>query len=165
MQASQSSSRTATSGPAQAARTALDAWVREVVNWHFDPATGSPFWLDYAQKLGWDPRQRITGFQDLAQLGLFEDEWLRGGPVQRWVPRGLAGKPVFVFETGGTTGIPKTRIKMNDSATLTGMVMIGMIADGMCQRKTRMMIETMMISSVSFPFTVWIDSSISSERS
>ena len=44
----------------------------------------------------------------------FEDEWLRGGPVQRWVPRGLAGKPVFVFETGGTTGVPKTRINCED---------------------------------------------------
>ncbi len=32
------------------ARDALDAWVREVVDWHFDPATGCPFWLDYAKK-------------------------------------------------------------------------------------------------------------------
>ena len=37
---------------------ALDAWVREVVDWHFDPATGCPFWLDYATKarLGSAPR-------------------------------------------------------------------------------------------------------------
>ena len=34
--------------------------------------------------------------------------------MQRWVPRGLEGKPVFVFETGGTTGIPKTRINCDD---------------------------------------------------
>jgi len=117
MQASQSSSDTASSQQVQTARTALDAWVREVVSWHFDPATGSPFWLDYAQKLGWDPRQRISGFADLHQLGLFEDEWLRGGPVQRWVPKGMAGKPVFVFETGGTTGTPKTRINCEDFRT------------------------------------------------
>ena len=32
--------------------TALDAHVREIIAWHFDPATGSPFWLDYAKKLG-----------------------------------------------------------------------------------------------------------------
>ncbi len=51
------------------------------------------------------------------RLGPFEDEWLRGGPVQRWVPRGLAGKPVFVFETGGTTGMPKTRIACDDFRT------------------------------------------------
>jgi len=99
---------------AQAAREALDAWVCEVVSWHFDPATGCPFWLDYAKKLGWDPRREVRGFADLKRFGLFEDTWLRGGPVQRWVPRGLAGKPVFVFETGGTTGIPKTRINCED---------------------------------------------------
>jgi len=98
----------------QAAREALDAWVREVVAWHFDPSTGCPFWLDYAQKLGWDPRREIRAFADLQRFPLFEDEWLRGGPVQRWVPRGLAGKPVFVFETGGTTGIPKSRISCDD---------------------------------------------------
>ena len=100
--------------PVQAAREALDAWVREVVAWHFDPATGCPFWLDYVQKLGWDPRREIRAFADLQRFPLFEDEWLRGGPVQRWVPRGLAGKPVFVFETGGTTGIPKSRISCDD---------------------------------------------------
>jgi hypothetical protein len=98
----------------EAAREALDAWVREVVAWHFDPATGAPFWLDYAQKLDWDPRREIQSFSDLKRFSSFEDDWLRGGPVQRWVPRGLAGKPVFVFETGGTTGIPKTRIACND---------------------------------------------------
>jgi phenylacetate-coenzyme A ligase PaaK-like adenylate-forming protein len=97
-----------------AARQALDAWVREMVAWHFDPATGCPFWLDYAQKLGWDPRREVTGFSDLRRLGAFEDEWLRGGPVRRWVPRGLADKPVYVFETGGTTGTPKTRVACED---------------------------------------------------
>jgi hypothetical protein len=114
MHGSQSSSVSAAPTEVQSARTALDAWVREVVAWHFDPATGSPFWLDYAKKLGWDPRQRISGFDDLRQFDLFEDEWLRGGPVQRWVPRGMAGKPVYVFETGGTTGVPKTRINCED---------------------------------------------------
>jgi len=98
----------------QKAREALDAWVREVVNWHFDPATGCPFWLERAKTLGFDPRERIHGFSDLHLIGGFEDEWLRGGPVQRWVPKALTGKPVYVFETGGTTGVPKTRINIDD---------------------------------------------------
>jgi len=105
---------TATSQQVDAARAALDVWVREVVDWHFDPASGSPFWLEYAAKLGWDPRKEIQGYADLHRFGEFQDEWLRGGPVQRWLPRGLAGKPVFVFETGGTTGIPKSRIGCDD---------------------------------------------------
>ena len=112
-----SSSSTVAPAQVQAARAALDAWVRDVVQWHFDPATGCPFWLERAQSLGWDPRREITRFSDLQRFGTFEDEWLRGGPVERWVPRGLAGKPVFVFETGGTTGIPKTRIAVDDFRT------------------------------------------------
>ena len=95
----------------------LDAWVREVVDWHFDPATGCPFWLDFAARAGWDPRREINSFADLKRFGQFEDEALRGGPVQRWIPKGLAGKPVFVFETGGTTGTPKTRVAIDDFRT------------------------------------------------
>src|SRR5262245_44310143 len=97
-----------------ASRDLLDRWTREVVDWHFDPSTGCPFWLERANALGWDPRREIQSFSDLAKFGEFQDEWLRGGPVQRWVPRGMADKPVYVFETGGTTGVPKTRVAFND---------------------------------------------------
>jgi len=95
-------------------REALDAWVREVIAWHFDPETGCPFWLDYAERLDWDPREEIQCYGDLARFGNFQDDWLRGGPVRRWVPRGLAGRPVYVFETGGSTGVPKSRINIED---------------------------------------------------
>lgn len=97
-----------------AARAELDAWTREMIQWHFSPETGCPFWLDYAAKLGWDPRKEIESYTDLAKLGNFQDEWLRGGPVQQWIPRGFAGRPVYVFETGGSTGVPKSRISMED---------------------------------------------------
>jgi hypothetical protein len=96
------------------ARERLDAQVREIVAWHFNPQTGTPFWLERVQALGFDPRKEVQGFDDLKKFGLFEDEWLRGGPVRRWVPKGLQDRPVYVFETGGTTGIPKTRINIED---------------------------------------------------
>jgi len=99
---------------AGAARQRLDDWTREVVAWHFDPATGCPFWLEYAERLDWDPRAEIEVFGDLRRFGLFHDEWLRGGPVRRWVPKGLADRPVYVFETGGSTGVPKSRINIED---------------------------------------------------
>ncbi len=97
-----------------AAREILDAHVREIVAWHFDPETGSPFWLDWAKSQDWNPRTDINGVDDLVMFGLFDDEYLRGGPVERWIPKGLAGKPVYTFETGGTTGTPKSRININD---------------------------------------------------
>jgi phenylacetate-coenzyme A ligase PaaK-like adenylate-forming protein len=92
----------------------LDAHVREMVAWHFSPETGSPFWLDFAAKLDWDPRQEVKTYEDLDRFGFFEDEWLRGGPVRRWVPKGMAERPVYVFETGGSTGIPKSRVSIED---------------------------------------------------
>ncbi len=96
------------------ARTALDAQVREVVRWHFDPATGTPFWLDKAKTFDFDPLKDVNGFDDIKKFPVFEDDWLRGGPVRRWVPKGFGDKPVYVFETGGTTGLPKSRIVLDD---------------------------------------------------
>lgn len=105
---------TATPEAVAEARARLDAWTREMVQWHFSPETGCPFWLEFAAKLKWDPRKEIQSYADLDRFGEFQDEWLRGGPVRRWVPKAYAGKPVYVFETGGTTGVPKTRINIED---------------------------------------------------
>ena len=99
------------------ARATLDAWVRELMQWHFSPETGCPFWLQWAEKAGWDPRQEIHGYDDLDRFGEFQDEWLRGGPVRRWVPRAYQDQPIYTFETGGSTGVPKSRINVNDFRT------------------------------------------------
>ncbi|QDU81147.1 hypothetical protein Pla110_28840 [Polystyrenella longa] len=99
---------------ASAAREQLDAHTREMVQWHFSPETGSPFWLEKAKTYDFNPLTDVSCFDDLKKFPLFEDDWLRGGPVRRWVPKGLEGKPTYVFETGGTTGIPKTRVVIDD---------------------------------------------------
>jgi phenylacetate-coenzyme A ligase PaaK-like adenylate-forming protein len=99
------------------ARERLDAQVRDVMDSHFNPATGTPFWLEKAKELGFDPRKEVKCFADLKKFGHFEDDWLRGGPVRRWVPKALANKPTYVFETGGTTGIPKSRVVIDDFRT------------------------------------------------
>ena len=44
---------------AEDARDRLDAHVREIVQWHFSPETGAPFWLEYAETLDFDPREKI----------------------------------------------------------------------------------------------------------
>ncbi|HYO90139.1 MAG TPA: hypothetical protein VEQ40_00815, partial [Pyrinomonadaceae bacterium] len=98
----------------KASRETLDSWVREIIEWHFNPETGCPFWLDYAKTLSWNPRREVRGYEDLERFGFFQDEALRGGPVRKWIPRGLADRPVYVFETGGSTGVPKSRISIED---------------------------------------------------
>ncbi len=109
-----SASNAPTSDKVRSAREQLDAHVRETVRWHFSPDTGTPFWLERARTFQFDPLKDVRGFDDLKLFGHFEDDWLRGGPVRRWVPRGLKDKPVYVFETGGTTGIPKSRVVSED---------------------------------------------------
>ena len=47
------------------ARKRLDDHVRQTVVWHFDPKSGCPFWLEFADKLGWDPRREIQRYEDL----------------------------------------------------------------------------------------------------
>ena len=99
------------------ARADLDAHTVETMAWHFHESTGCPFWLEYAKALPFDPLTDVRCFEDLKKFPPFEDEWLRGGPVRRWVPKGLAGEPVYVFETGGTTGVPKSRVNSRDFRT------------------------------------------------
>jgi len=96
------------------AREALDAHVREMVSWHFSPETGCPFWLEWAAGAGWDPRKEVRSFADLTRFPHFKDEWLRDEPNDRWVPRAYQGRPYYIFETGGTTGMPKQRIGWED---------------------------------------------------
>jgi len=100
-----------------AAKDALDAHTVETVQWHFHESTGCPFWLEKKSELNFDPLTEVKSYDDLKKFPAFEDEWLRGGPVRRWVPKALADKPVYVFETGGTTGIPKSRIVIDDFRT------------------------------------------------
>ena len=83
----------------------------------FSESTGCPFWLQKKSELNFDPLKEIKCYDDLKKFPSFEDEWLRGGPVTRWLPKGLQGKPCYVFETGGTTGIPKSRLQVEDWKT------------------------------------------------
>ena len=100
------------------ARQQLDDHVREIVQWHFSPETGCPFWLDWARKAGWDPAREIQSFQDLLQrFPHFQDEWLRDLQPEVWVPAAYRGRPFNIFETGGTTGMPKQRIGWEDYKT------------------------------------------------
>jgi len=97
------------------AKAALDAHVAEIVQWHFTPETGCPFWLDWAKDAGWDPAAEVKCLDDLlAKFPNFQDEWLRDQQPEVWVPKAFSGKPFNIFETGGTTGMPKQRIGWED---------------------------------------------------
>lgn len=100
------------------ARSQLDAHVRQIIAWHFSDDTGCPFWLEWKHKAGFDPVREVTTFDDLvARFPHFEDDWLRFEQPERWVPQPYKGRPFTIFETGGTTGMPKQRIGWDDYKT------------------------------------------------
>lgn len=99
------------------AREALDRHAREMVEWHFSPETGCPYWLEIAKDLDWDPRREVKGFEDLLRFENFDDEVLRKEDPARFIPKAFAGRPYQVFETGGTTGMPKQRVGWDDYKT------------------------------------------------
>ncbi|MBN3929570.1 AMP-binding protein [Streptomyces verrucosisporus] len=81
-------------------------YLRDILRWHFDPATGSPFWLARARTLDFDPLTDITDISDLRRFPDVSDD-LRTVPVEDLVPAGLKGRSFEVFESGGTVGAPK----------------------------------------------------------
>src|SRR6266536_510996 len=97
----------------QVAQETLDAHLRDILQWHFSPDTGSRFWLEWAGK-NFDPRKEIHAFADLMKFPHFQDEWLRDLQPEVWVPAKSKGRPFNIFETGGTTGMPKQRIGWDD---------------------------------------------------
>ena len=93
----------------------LDTHLREIIKWHFSAETGCPFWLDWARNQDWNPLTEVLTFKDLTEkFPPFKDEWLRDLQPEVWVPKDYAGRPFNIFETGGTTGMPKQRIGWED---------------------------------------------------
>ena len=97
------------------AREALDQWVRDLMQWHFSPETGAPFWLEWAGegRLGSAPRgpRPTTTSTSSARSRTSGCAAARCGAGCR---RATPDRPIYVFETGGSTGVPKSRINIDD---------------------------------------------------
>ena len=56
------------------AREQADAHVRAMMRWHFDPATGSRYWLERRDRLGFDPVEDVRCVDDLLRFPNLVDE-------------------------------------------------------------------------------------------
>ncbi|MFG2463437.1 phenazine biosynthesis protein [Streptomyces sp. NPDC048523] len=85
-----------------------DEFVQAAMEWHFSPATGSPFWVKRAAELPFDPLRDIRTWADLDRFPDVSEEW-RDIPVDALVPAGVDRSTwdFQVFDSGGTTGRPK----------------------------------------------------------
>ncbi|MET3983323.1 AMP-binding protein [Streptomyces sp. PvR034] len=92
-----------------------DEFVQAAMEWHFNPETGSPFWLRRAETLDFDPRTEIKSHADLRLFPNVTGE-LRHVRAEDLIPRGYGSGPdvVGVFESGGTTGAPKRVVLTRD---------------------------------------------------
>jgi phenylacetate-coenzyme A ligase PaaK-like adenylate-forming protein len=92
-----------------------DEFVQAAMQWHFSPETGSPYWVDRARTLDFDPRRDVRTFADLTLFPNLVNE-LRDVPVEQLIPKGYGDKADLygVYESGGTTGSPKRVVCMAD---------------------------------------------------
>jgi hypothetical protein len=96
-----------------------DELIQAAMAWHFDPETGTEFWVERAKTLDFDPRADVKTHAELKLFPNVTDE-LRDVPVRKLIPRGYGPKPkvVSVIESGGTTGAPKSLPLMADFVQL-----------------------------------------------
>jgi phenylacetate-coenzyme A ligase PaaK-like adenylate-forming protein len=92
-----------------------DTFIRAAMHWHFSPETGSPFWLERAKALEFDPRTSVRTFEDLTLFPNVTNE-LRDVRAEDLIPKGYGPRPdvVGVYESGGTTGAPKRIVMLRD---------------------------------------------------
>lgn len=97
------------------ARVDPQEFIRAAMEWHFNPDTGSAYWLKRAKSLNFDPRKDIKSVGDLALFPNIVDE-LRDVRVEDLIPRGYGPHPeiVGIYESGGTTGAPKRVVFLRD---------------------------------------------------
>ncbi len=86
--------------------------IKEILALHFDPAHGTPYWLERQEALGFDVAAEICCREDFQRLGIMEVEELRRRPLTDFIPERFHAElsTLLLSETGGTTGEPCRRV-------------------------------------------------------
>lgn len=88
---------------------AMNSHLQSILQIHLHPDTGTAYWLEKQEALGFSILDTIRQVEDLPKLGPFDLQAMRERPVEDFVPQGLVhSQPLIIGETGGATGIPKT---------------------------------------------------------
>ncbi|MGD3109779.1 hypothetical protein [Streptomyces sp. YGL11-2] len=85
-----------------------EEFVAAAMDWHFSPATGSPFRLKRAKSLDFGPRQDVRSFDGLALFPNVTNE-LRDVRAGDLIPRGYGDRPDVVgfYGSGGPPALSK----------------------------------------------------------
>jgi len=88
----------------------IDQHIQKIISIHFDEKNGTPYWIRKAQELNLNPIKEIRSFSDLQKLGFLDEDILRTIPVEDFIPKSQLNFEKYlphVYETGGSSGIPK----------------------------------------------------------
>ena len=89
--------------------------LEKILKLHLHPETGSPYWLDKQNELGFSICKRIHSLDDLHELGPFDLQALIERPITDFIPKEMLNRNVLITgETGGATGAPKTTAYFED---------------------------------------------------
>jgi hypothetical protein len=106
-------------------------WLGHVIDLHFDPRWGSPYWLERQRELDMEVRREVRTIEDLPKLGPMPEEDLRRFPVESFIPRCLVeAKTRFILgESAGTTGRPKITAYLHEEFYPVFVDWFGVVAE------------------------------------
>ncbi len=85
----------------------LNEYLDQLIEIHFHPQDGTPYWLEKQEKSGLDVRKEINSIDDLQKLGFPDEDILRKRPTEYFVPRKVwkeERQKILHCESSGTTG-------------------------------------------------------------
>ncbi len=93
--------------------------VEEIIALHFDPRWGTPYWLERAPSLPFNPQRDICTVEDLLRFPPFPMYLLSNCPVEHLIPKRFHDDLAnfITAETGGATGVPKRTAYHSDDFT------------------------------------------------
>lgn len=87
----------------------METYLQSVMELHFHPDHGTPYWLDRESELDFDPREDIRSVADLAKFPSADEDALRSPPgLRRLMPRALDATDVDISNSSGTTSTKKS---------------------------------------------------------
>jgi hypothetical protein len=86
----------------------IDTYIQAVVDLHFHPEYGTPYWLDRSDDLDFDPRAEINSISDLTKFPPADEEALRDSPLRYITPQYYDITEIDISNSTGTTGQKKS---------------------------------------------------------
>lgn len=94
----------------------IENWLSSVIDIHFNPKDGAPYWLKKKEELKFDPKKDINSIDDLVHFPIANQDDLRAYPTEYFMPKHFPKSEFDIGESSGTTG-PKKRIPWHIDVT------------------------------------------------